>query len=739
MEVLVKWDDGLQNIVKSTDLKCTGVNWKRRKVQLKVDERVKMWHMNKWWFGNILFVYEGNKSSGATFEELDTEEFNQTALEGEVVNEHCTLEITAENIKHNTIELKQEKKYSIDKVAISDSDSMHIIISEPFTLDEVDFSSIEKKTRGIKRKPSNRILENQIRTERPSRRNNKIKSFSSEANKEPTENVYSQPEEKIQSLNKKMHYKNEMTLSSLSRYGIKPSSVVVERIDQWMCENYSKTDEVENIETNLTNINNCNSISQNVLQKQKKSNENVSITKNNEQVLDGSRIYPTKLDQTNSNLLKQTDKITVRKDSREETLETSSLTNSISQLYKSALFSSSISLEKKDSQTSMPTTLVTTNGNLVSNYPVSVSVIPSTQSQENVTTFILPNVTLVNNSGSAKLSMLSSEQQLASNGLPNLSQSVQPTEEFEKQFINLKDRLSNKAVSILPMPDVISNTTNNNSQTHDTLDTIHNNQVVGQVNTQSLSTFFQTYQPSVEISENKVMSSTKTLSVTPVSTNNIYEATSETPKTHCLKSSLSSSIQNPVQATTCVKNIPFLKEVKNESTTVKTITETLKSNLNSILSKSKPLLESMLGRRNSDSDQAHPEVLEQSLLLPNQHDTMVSNLSPLKVQTSSCELLTTPTKTINETVNSSSAKTAQKKRLTKENRESTESLDGAPPFIQEVFKCDNIRNGFNNDDLIFVLRLLPDIEEMSDAQKTTFQIMVIELLKDVLDDSQLQQ
>lgn len=63
-----------------------------------------------------------------------------------------------------------------------------------------------------------------------------------------------------------------------------------------------------------------------------------------------------------------------------------------------------------------------------------------------------------------------------------------------------------------------------------------------------------------------------------------------------------------------------------------------------------------------------------------------------------------------------------------------ELLDGAPPFIQEVLKCDNIRDGFINEDLIFVLSLLPDMEEMADNEKIQFQLRVIELITDVLTD-----
>ncbi|KAG8259729.1 hypothetical protein J6590_008764 [Homalodisca vitripennis] len=72
----------------------------------------------------------------------------------------------------------------------------------------------------------------------------------------------------------------------------------------------------------------------------------------------------------------------------------------------------------------------------------------------------------------------------------------------------------------------------------------------------------------------------------------------------------------------------------------------------------------------------------------------------------------------------------------KKNKDLEEILDGTPPFIQEVFKCDNIRDGFNNADLVFVLSLLPDIEEMTDAQKRTFQVMVIESLKSVFGETQ---
>lgn len=63
-----------------------------------------------------------------------------------------------------------------------------------------------------------------------------------------------------------------------------------------------------------------------------------------------------------------------------------------------------------------------------------------------------------------------------------------------------------------------------------------------------------------------------------------------------------------------------------------------------------------------------------------------------------------------------------------------ELLDGVPPFIQEVLKCDNIRDGFVTEDLIFVLSLLPDMEEMSDNEKLQFQLRVIETITDVLSD-----
>lgn len=67
-----------------------------------------------------------------------------------------------------------------------------------------------------------------------------------------------------------------------------------------------------------------------------------------------------------------------------------------------------------------------------------------------------------------------------------------------------------------------------------------------------------------------------------------------------------------------------------------------------------------------------------------------------------------------------------------------ECIDGVPPFIQDVFLCENIRDGFNNSDLVFVLSLLPDMEEMTDTQKFHFQMKVIETLNDVLDDPKLQ-
>lgn len=65
-------------------------------------------------------------------------------------------------------------------------------------------------------------------------------------------------------------------------------------------------------------------------------------------------------------------------------------------------------------------------------------------------------------------------------------------------------------------------------------------------------------------------------------------------------------------------------------------------------------------------------------------------------------------------------------------------IDGVPPFIQDVFLCENIRDGFINSDLVFVLSLLPDMEEMTDTQKFHFQMKVIETLNDVLDDPKLQ-
>lgn len=65
-------------------------------------------------------------------------------------------------------------------------------------------------------------------------------------------------------------------------------------------------------------------------------------------------------------------------------------------------------------------------------------------------------------------------------------------------------------------------------------------------------------------------------------------------------------------------------------------------------------------------------------------------------------------------------------------------IDGVPPFIQDVFLCENMRDGFINSDLVFVLSLLPDMEEMTDTQKFHFQMKVIETLNDVLDDPKLQ-
>lgn len=68
----------------------------------------------------------------------------------------------------------------------------------------------------------------------------------------------------------------------------------------------------------------------------------------------------------------------------------------------------------------------------------------------------------------------------------------------------------------------------------------------------------------------------------------------------------------------------------------------------------------------------------------------------------------------------------------------SEMLDSAPPFIQEVFTCSNIADGFINSDLVFVLSLLPDMEEMTPSQKHSFQLKVIELMTNVLDDPTLQ-
>ncbi|XP_054259192.1 uncharacterized protein LOC128983940 [Macrosteles quadrilineatus] len=72
------------------------------------------------------------------------------------------------------------------------------------------------------------------------------------------------------------------------------------------------------------------------------------------------------------------------------------------------------------------------------------------------------------------------------------------------------------------------------------------------------------------------------------------------------------------------------------------------------------------------------------------------------------------------------------KRTKSKEEELEEYLDGAPPFIKEAFKCENLRNGFDSKDLIFILCLLPDLEVMTNSQKVIFQLKTLDILNEML-------